>query len=247
MDNSNPNSQNSALLGYLPSIFREGDFLGQFLMAFEKILLGRDDGVSIPSVSMLPVAHINGASLPSESLEETIAGLANLINPLKTRDEFLPWLMNWVALTLRADLGLEQQRAFISRIVQLYNKRGTKDNLIELLGIFTNPASAPDDPQNAKITIDEEAIPAIKENQPPRNAAHFFKVTIFAKNVDPKTIARQVEIAIALIELEKPAYTHYDLEFDFSSIQIGVRSMIGVDTLLGTCDYKQQSEVTTHA
>ena len=33
----------SGLLQYLPAIYREDPFLGQFLLAFEKILLGRDD------------------------------------------------------------------------------------------------------------------------------------------------------------------------------------------------------------
>ena len=238
MDNIKPRKQATVLLSYLPSIFRQSDFLGPFLMAFEKILLGSDDQeVSIPSVSKLPVAHIKGVSQPNEGLERTIDQLAILIDPLRTRDEFLPWLMNWVALSLRADLNQDQQRHFIANTIQLYNKRGTKENLIHLLGIFTNPGSD----QTSNITIDENAIPALRQNELPRSAAHFFKVTIFLTNVDPNAIAqqvaRQVEIAKALIELEKPAYTHYDLELNFPSMRIGTAT-VGVDTLLGMVPYK---------
>ena len=35
------------------------------------------------------------------------------------------------------------------------------------------------------------------------------------------------------IDQEKPAHTAYDIEFEHSTMQIGVRSTIGVDTLLG--------------
>ena len=38
----------------------------------------------------------------------------------------------------------------------------------------------------------------------------------------------------ALIDLEKPAHTFYDLDLQFPTMQIGVTSTIGVDTLLGT-------------
>ena len=40
----------SELLQYLPAIYSEEPFLGQFLLAFEKILLGRDDSpAGVPS------------------------------------------------------------------------------------------------------------------------------------------------------------------------------------------------------
>src|SRR6476469_7082701 len=82
----------SSYLQYLPSIFSEDPFLGRFLLAFEQVLSG--------------LAGAKGE--PHEGLEETIAGIATLFDPNETREEFLPWLAGWVALSLRADWNIEQ-------------------------------------------------------------------------------------------------------------------------------------------
>ncbi len=44
---------------------------------------------------------------------------------------------------------------------------------------------------------------------------------------------RQNQIIRALIDLEKPAHTAYDYFPTHTTMQIGVHSQIGVDTLLG--------------
>ena len=46
-------TQPSSLLQYLPAIYREEPFVGRFLLAFEKLLFGRDDGVPITDVTPL--------------------------------------------------------------------------------------------------------------------------------------------------------------------------------------------------
>src|SRR5215213_6109758 len=94
----------SKLLDYLPDIYRDEEhpFLSRYLSAFEKILIGRDDGVKIPS-------ETEGAS--STSLEETIARIATLFDPFRTPPDFLPWLASWAALSLRADLDEKTQRS----------------------------------------------------------------------------------------------------------------------------------------
>lgn len=43
-----PNLPNQ-LLDYLPTLYRTDPLVGQFLLAFEKILLGRPDGVPFPN------------------------------------------------------------------------------------------------------------------------------------------------------------------------------------------------------
>ena len=49
----------------------------------------------------------------------------------------MPWLAGWVALGLRADWTEAQKRDFLANIVPLYRRRGTKENLAELLRIYT--------------------------------------------------------------------------------------------------------------
>jgi phage tail-like protein len=183
-----PGQAAQRLPSYLPAIYRDDPFLGRYLWAFEQLLLG---------------------------LESEIGTLAALLDPTETREEFLPWLSSWVAFTLRADLDVSQQRAFIARIVPLYRRRGTKQNLSDLLSIFTRGAP----------TITEPG-----DTDPP----HHFTITMPLPRAAPDVILRQSAIANALIELEKPAHTSYAFDLQFPTMQIGVSSTIGIDTLLGT-------------
>lgn len=173
---------------YLPAIHRDDPFLGRYLWAFEQVLL---------------------------ELEQSIGNLASLFDPAETREDFLPWLSSWVAFTLRADLDPTQQRAFIARIVPLYRRRGTKQNLQDLLSIFTR------------------GVPTIAESDD-TGPAHHFTITMRLPRAAPEVQLRQSAIAHALIDLEKPAHTYYDLDLLFPTMQIGVTSTIGIDTLLGT-------------
>lgn len=176
------------LMAMLPAIYRDDPFLGRYLWAFEQLFV---------------------------SLEQQIDDLATLFDPAETREDFLPWLASWVALTLRADLPPSQQRAFLARIVPLYQRRGTKQNLQDLLSIFTRGVPT--------ITESDDAGPA-----------HHFTITMRLPQAAAQDQLRQSAIAHALIDLEKPAHTYYDLDLQFPTMQIGVTSTIGVDTLLGT-------------
>jgi len=150
-------------------------------------------------------------------LEQQIGDLATVFDPAEAREDFLPWLSSWVAFTLRSDLETSQQRAFLARIIPLYRRRGTKKNLQDLLSIFTT------------------GVPSIVEPDdtgPP----HHFVITLRLQNAAPEILQRQIAIAHALIDLEKPAHTTYQLDLSFPTMQIGVTSHVGVDTLLGTID-----------
>lgn len=209
----------SSLLEYLPAIYQENLFLGQFLLAFEKILLGREDDVDFPN----------------KGLEKTINELASLFDPKETPEEFLPWLAKWTALSLRADLNVTKQRHFLANIIQLYRWRGTKKNLQDLLELFTvgvpdvNEAGAADMQIGVHSTIGEDTYLG---GGPP----HFFRVTVSLPRATPEVQAREMEIARSLIELEKPAHTFYELTVNYPSMQIGKHSTVGVDTILGVVE-----------
>jgi phage tail-like protein len=175
------------LPAYLPAIYREDPFLARYLWAFEQALV---------------------------EIEQRIDGLARFFDADATDAEFLPWLSSWVAFTLRPDFGLTQQRRFLARIAPLYRRRGTLQNLQELLTIFTRGG-----------------VPTITEDPA---KPHYFKVSMRLPKDAPDMQQRQSAIAHALIDLAKPAHTYYDLTLLFPTMQIGVTSTIGVDTLLGT-------------
>ena len=210
----------SSYLQNLPAIFSEDAFLGRFLLAFEQVLTG------LPGVA-------GREPEPSLGLEEIITAISTLFDPKETREEFLPWLAGWVALGLRADWTEGQKRDFLANIVPLYRRRGTKENLAELLRIYTGLSpvitgvAETDFQIGVHSTIGEDA-------QIGGSAPHFFHVSVTMPNPDPATLQRQRQIATALIELQKPAHTDYELDIFFNTMQIGVRSTIGVDTLLGS-------------
>jgi phage tail-like protein len=214
----------SSLLQYLPAIYQEDPFLGRFLLAFEKILLGRRDGVAPPATDK---------PYPGEGLEACIAGLAHYFDPFQTPEAFLPWLASWTAFSLRADIDVMKQRQFIARIAQLYRFRGTKQNLQDLLSIFT--VSVPTVIEQEVTGIQVGVVSTVgKDMVVGGEQPHFFHVKISLPRAAPEVQSRQMSIARALIDLEKPAHTFYELEPVFPSMQIGRFSTVGVDTLLGT-------------
>ena len=202
------NTQPISLLDHLPKIYREDPFLGCFLRAFEDLFSG---------------------------LEEKVADIATYFDPKETPQEFLPWLASWTAFSLRFDLSVPQQRDFIAKIIPLYRKRGTKWSLEQLLKTFTvsmptvtEGASAPPFQIGVHSTIGKDAT--IGGGVP-----HFFSVTVsLPERQAPDKQLHQIAIANALIELEKPAHTRFELKPEFPSMQIGKHSTIGKDTLLGT-------------
>jgi phage tail-like protein len=175
------------LLTYLPAIYRDDPFVGRYLWAFEQLLV---------------------------DIEQRIDGVARYFDPLQTPPEFLSWLSSWAAFTLRSDLDVDQQRKFLAKIVSLYRRRGTKDNLQLLLSTFTIGAPKVEEYTDAA-------------------SVHRFKVTLNLPS-NAAVVQRQRAIAQALIDLEKPAHTICDLFLEFNTMQIGVTSHVGLDTLLGT-------------
>ncbi len=211
----------SRLLDYLPTIYRTDPFMGQFLLAFEKVLLGFQDDVNYPH----------------PGLEESIANLATLFDPQQTPEQFLSWLAGWTALSLRADLPVTVQRDFVANIIQRYRFRGTKANLQELLSLFTRGKPTITETAMAEFQIGK--CSSLGENTLLRGGPPYcFQVTIKLPQElagDPQELERQLKIANAIIELEKPAHTDYELIPIFTStMQIGIAAQLGIDTLLGT-------------
>jgi phage tail-like protein len=213
----------SSYLSHLPQLYREDPFLGLFLVAFEQVLTGGREADFEPDVVPLP------------GLEQMIGELPALLDPKTTRSEFLPWLAGWVALSLRADWSAEQGRQFIGRIVPLYQRRGTKANLQELLEIYTGVTPEIQDAAGVALQIGVRSTIGT-DTYLEGSRPHYFEVHVNLP-ADLATIARQREIITALIDMEKPAHTTYNREdpdlIRFPTMQIGRTSTIGVDTLLG--------------
>lgn len=150
--------QTSGYLGYLPAIFAEDPQLGRFLLAFEQVLSG------------LPGSE----GEPRRGLEEIIAAIPQLFDPLATPREFLDWLAGWVALGLRADWSDDQQRSFLANIVSLYRRRGTRQNLIELLRIYTGLDPDISEGENTVFQIGDHSTIGV-DTQIDGSAPHYFR------------------------------------------------------------------------
>lgn len=248
----------SSLLKELPAIFQEGsapgqpNFLGRFLLAFERILLGLEEvSPEIPQPGLEEIiggGKILDLSQPAISQEKSpLAGIQRYFEPgpgladsQRAPSEFLPWLASWVALTLREDWEEAEKRRFISKIVPLYQKRGTKAGLVEMLQAYTGMGVGTEgavevlefvqplavgDPNSAIVGVN-----TVIGGAPP----HYFLVKMFLNTFDPTETDRKKQIAYAIIDQEKPAHTYYDLKVQVPTMRIGKHSTVGVDTLLGT-------------
>ena len=100
----------SRYLEYLPAIYHEDDFLGQFLLPFEGVLTG---------------------------FEELLSTIDHYFGPALADLEFLPWLANWVALVLDEEWDEAKRRRLLGEAVELYRWRGTVRGLKRYLEIYT--------------------------------------------------------------------------------------------------------------
>jgi phage tail-like protein len=225
----------SSYLDSLPAIFRESseddpEFLGRFLLAFEHVLTGVGeadrpgleetlDGIADPATGELRLAGVYRYFEPGPKAPEEQRAPA----------EFLEWLSGWVALTLRADLDELRQRDFIARAASLYRLRGTKRGLEEILRIYTRLGVSVEELQGRM----QVAVSRLgKDSFLGGGAPHFFRVIVRLATTSPAEISYQRQVVRAIVDAEKPAHTHYVLEVETPSLQIGVHSTVGVDTLL---------------
>jgi phage tail-like protein len=155
---------------------------------------------------------------------------------------FLDWLAGWSAFTIDLEWPEAQKRALIKRAVDLYRIRGTKRGLMLFLKLFTGHEPKIEEntwpfrgfriegegaEEGAKIAIDSVILP-------PVDLAHCFVVTMPIKfdDVSPEIVIRIHQI----IQMEKPAHTHYYLRFAEEKgdvelrefFAIGLRSGIGI-------------------
>ncbi|HET6765583.1 MAG TPA: phage tail protein, partial [Longimicrobiaceae bacterium] len=238
----------SRLLLHLPAIYQtyaqEGrpNFVGTFLLAFEQILTGLADGTG------------------DGGLDGRISGLAQLFDPDNAPAEFLEWLAGWVAMSLRADLHTRERREFIRQAVPLYRRRGTRQGMLEMIRIHTSlahaePGAGPLPPDRSPTVEIEETAPEFRLGAGSRvghgaiggGPPHSFTVRIWDSQLNAASRRRMRDIVTAIIEQEKPAHTVYTLQLAGPTLQIGVRSRVGTDTVVTRARAAATQPGTSHA
>lgn len=221
------------MLDYLPAIYQQTDgpdqskFLEQFLKAFEKVLLGLKDGIR-------PVFDEEDEESTDdiEGLGEKVARLHLFFDPWETSEDFLPWLASWAALSLREDLSPYRKRKLLARIIPLYRIRGTRKYLEEVLTICVDSVVSVTDAEIPPFQVGARSTVG-DDTYLDGGAPHVFRVRLMAPKLSGGELERQSRLAHGVIELAKPAHTYYELDVVSPRMQVGVRSTVGFDTVLG--------------
>ena len=158
----------SSYLEYLPALYRDDEFMGQFLLIFQSIL---------------------------KPIENTIDNLALYFNPLMTPEPLLPWLASWVDLVLDPTWPEERRRELVKSAAELYRWRGTKRGLTEYLRIYTG--SMPDIYEYIPgMRLDHGTKLGINTQLGSSGTGHHFTVTLEldeSNEVDTNTVKTIIE------------------------------------------------------
>lgn len=250
----------STYLDHLPAVFREeteGDpgFLGRFLLAFEHVLTGVGDpcepgldervdrvlGGNRPppgaeAEAAVPAPEADPCDPPVECRRHPLKpGVApTYFDPLHTPAAFLDWLSGWVAFPLRGDLdaGDGQRcvaRGLVADAVRIYRRRGTRDGVRDLITLLAGLPPTITEPPLPPV---DDAAPPAGTDPPDAAPPHSFHVLLCLPHADPEERRRVVELVRAVVDVEKPAHTVYQLDVFTPAMQIGKQSRVGVDTLL---------------
>jgi len=200
---------------HLPAIFRRSDALGRNV---------------IRDICFI-FEHLFG------SVEEKLDVEHLYFDPHECPADFLPWLASWTAMIVDMDWPEEKKRAVVKRGVDIYRSRGTMRGLSLTLKLFTDVEPRIEENKwpfkgfrvgtEARVAFDSVILP-------PVDLAHCFMITMPMKftDVTPEMVIRIHQ----LIQMEKPAHTHYYLQFEADKgdtelrefFAIGVRSGIGI-------------------
>jgi phage tail-like protein len=215
------------LADYLPAVYRRSEQLEDFLWAFETTLFrtpgkkeerGREDQER------------------PKSLERRIDEIPSLFDPKDTPEEFLPWLAQWAALTMYQGTSESKCRRLIAEMIPLYRKRGTREYVEEVLQLYID----------GKAVVEEEDLPGLEvgvRSTVGRDTRlgedpFRFRVQISFSPIPPSREERLRLVALVhtVVNLAKPAHTHYQLSHNLAEEPMGlvifVRSTVGIDTLL---------------
>jgi phage tail-like protein len=240
----------SGYLNHLPTPYRDQEFLGLFLKAFEKLLSGIDDGVSVdaaPTAGIEAVIRDIAAYFDPAQVPPFVQAPPDQVDSLEL--ERVGWLASWVALELRPDWELEKCRRLIQEIVSIYPLRGTRAGLEKYLNIYV-PGGATVNDQitpfqlgysstiGADTVLDWDAMQVGLVSRIgvdtvigslPQN---FFVVNVAFDDPEPAKLAAKAAAVRAVVDAEKPAHTYYQLAYQGPALQIGIHSRVAIDTLL---------------
>lgn len=190
-------------LKHLPAIYQEDplskDFLEDYLSIFETVLA---------------------------NLESRIEDVPRLFDVKETPNEFLSWLSTWVGAVRDENWPEEKWREFLSRAAELYKHRGTKEEINEIIEIYTG---------TYPMAIIERAL--LKCASP-----YLTKVLnllfggpySFCVLLNPEQVKTEKDrkVVLRIIESEKPAHTCGGFAIIEQRMRLDWHTYLGINTRL---------------
>jgi phage tail-like protein len=150
-----------------------------------------------------------------DSVRSRLEGIDRLFRPADAPPAFLPWLASWIALQLEDDWPEERKRRWLRFAPTLYNIRGTRRALEQLLEIYLDvrPRIYENDWPEGAFRVEVASV--IGESStilPPMNLNNCFivELPLAAAEVSDDQLIRIHRV----IQAEKPAHTNYFLRFE---------------------------------
>jgi len=142
-------------------------------------------------------AFLYGFQLSMFKYIEVIDNVEELFTPEQAPDAFIEWLASWFNMTFSDKIQLKNRRQIIYRLTSLYNAKGTKKYLIEMVSLLTD----------IEIEIEERAI---LDNFSMINKNLSFVVSIKQEPNYPNDYEKSLvhQIVKEIIESEKPIFTN---------------------------------------
>jgi phage tail-like protein len=151
----------------------------------------------------------------SDSVAQHIAHAYELFDPRTARQDFLPWVASWLAITLSPDWGELQRRQMLLAATRLFPYRGTAYSIQEFVRIYTGAAVTVEENtwpyQGFRVGV-ASAVGLDSVILPPMNLAHCFVVRLDRPSSEVSD-AEVIKIH-QIIQLQKPAHTSYYLAFE---------------------------------
>jgi phage tail-like protein len=225
----------SYLTHYLPAIYRDDSRSASLLDRY--------------------LANIEGIYT---AIEDRIAAVQMLFDPLNAPAGVLEWLAQWFGVALDPAWEESRRRLFIQHAMVFFQYRGTVRGLKMALQLALSPCvdehifdeDSDDDPRAGNIRIIERfrtrqaagvevGDPTTGGGGTDANTAHYFSVLLptprLENNLTVEQIDRRVqeqrELGARIINLEKPAHTLFDIRFYWAAFRLG-EVRLGIDTLI---------------
>lgn len=148
-----------------------------------------------------------------DELDEKGQAMADLLDPQKTRSEFLPWLADWLNYALEANWPDQKRRDLLSNLPYLYRTRGLAEGIAKLIEIYAGIRPT--------IYPGHQATPAVPLHLNIVLRTRTEPTTAFLNDVE--TLARR----------QAAAWTTLNVQAQWSRWQIGVTATVGADTFVG--------------